>query len=202
MVGNASHEQKEAALKVLLHESDHVQGAISRLVSTLNALFGVVLPAAFGVVLFSAGRGDQHFSPDVLGFALIGIVSLALIYSSSLWVEALKYIRYKYTQLHPRMYRLIGRSEEPNFVQYLASTTEGYAWLPSVLFQGVVISFGWALSFLMIEFEAPSPWRNLLLLGAGLLTTAAAISAVGVWLFGRRVMGQIAESFRDQEHSS
>lgn len=202
MTDMTSKEQAELALKVLLQECEHVQDAIARLVSTLNGSFGIVLPAVFGVVLFSASQGDLHLPMDVVGFALIGMVSVTFLYSSSLSVEALKYMRYKYSQLHPRLYRIAERSAEHNFVQFLATTTEKYAWGPTLIFQVVVFAFAGALSFFLI-YLAPqssthlalqSSTRNALQIGSGLLALSALASAIWVWLFGMRVMKQIADS--------
>ncbi|MCH9648647.1 MAG: hypothetical protein K0U98_10435 [Deltaproteobacteria bacterium] len=183
----------ETALKVLLQENEHVQSAISRNTTAIHTLFGIVLPAVFGVAAFSASKGSTYLPADIAGFVLAGAVSAAWIYNCGLWVEVLKYLRYKYLVLQPRLYALGNLEGQKNFLQYLATTTEPISWLPSFLFQGVTFTLAGALSVLAIR-SAEGARTGGLLLGAA--TFLALGFGVGVWMwsYALRVNRQIADS--------
>ena len=119
----------EDALKVVLLEIEQLHDTIGRALGSANALFGLVLPAAFGVLGFTAGKDDLHFSPGVLSFALAGVVAMTLVYNAGLWVEISRYLRFKYAVLYPEMHRLAGLVPRENVGAFLARAhLEGPPW--------------------------------------------------------------------------
>lgn len=85
-----------SVIQVFLKESEYVQLAINRSLTTFLALFGVVIPSAFGVVLYvSSGDKTSVIPTSFLGVTLTALVSLAQLYAKGLWMEAFEDMRYR-----------------------------------------------------------------------------------------------------------
>lgn len=181
-------------LKALLHESDHVQGAIARMNSTIHTLFGLTLPGVLALALYSASNESTHLPIDVLGIAISGIVTIALLYSNGLWIELFKYAHYKYAVLHPRISEVVGCREEPNFAQHLARTTESITWLPTIVFQLMTLTLVGTFSIAIIFTEAPPERKAWLIAGSASLTLVASASGLLTAYLGRRITDQIGRS--------
>jgi len=185
----------DLSVRVLLHESESVQDAISRAIGGVNAIFGIVVPAAFGVLLFTSDKEFSFLSPELRSVALSGIVSLAVLSASALWVEALQYLRYKYLVLLPRLYDLGGISGE-NFLQYQARTRPREALVPTILFQVLVFVLGGGLSIAGVFLGTSGPTRDATLyIGLALAPLALAfVGSVATWNLGVRITREIRES--------
>lgn len=184
------------ALQVALQESEHVQGEISKAIGGMYTAFGVVIPAVFGVILFSASQNAVHLPIEFLSLALAGIFSLAILYSSSLWMEAIQGFRYKYLVLLPRVYRLAGKDSEENFLQYQARTRSLLTWLPAVLFQvlAFVLVFFVSVAGVVRGSEVSEKSPALLVAAIAVSLGIAAMGALCTQVIGRKVTKELQQS--------
>lgn len=117
--GSTTHS--EAELKSILVELDAMQAGISRTYGAIYTTFGVVLPALVGIFTFTAK--DLKFSaaemPKV-ALAFILVFSLGGLWAHSVWMELIRYSKYKYSVLMPRLYRVAGRNHEANYMEWIS----------------------------------------------------------------------------------
>lgn len=162
-------------IDVLLQENDHAQQAIGRAIGTIYAIFGVVLPAVFGAILVVTSKGDCFLSKAFIGLILTSIVSLAILYANSLWVESFEYMHYKYGQLYPRIYLAICKNDWENFMQFMRRTRKKESWIPAILFQSTVIFLTFIYAFILVISDKPCPLMTkfiILAISIGLLLVA------------------------------
>ena len=189
---------ESAALKMALQESDHIQGEISRAIGGMYTAFGVVIPAIFGIILFSAGREGGYLPIEFMSLALAGVFSLTILYSASLWMEAIQAFRYKYLVLLPRAYRLLNQSDEENYLQYQARTRSDVTWLPSLLFQGLAFVLVSIVSIVGVLEGAEASGRNPnVLIGVVAISLLIAFGgALCTLVLGRRVTLELRRSHK------
>lgn len=113
-------DQNAKRIQLLIHESEQIHETIGRALNTANALYGLVLPGAFGVVVFTASSTDVHLPISLIAVAFAGIVAATLIYNAGLWVEISRYLKYKYLVLYPELHRAGHIEREANFGVFLA----------------------------------------------------------------------------------
>ena len=170
-------DSDEFKLKVLLHESEQLDGTIARTVTTANTLFGVVLPIVLGFLVYTANATDVRIPVDMLAFSLAAIVSLVSIYNAGLWVVITGFLRYKYLILYPRLYELGAMIGYENSGQFLAREHKVRGLWPMGAFHLLAAVFTALLSIGGIVRYATGATRVLLLLVAGgFMATAAAVS--------------------------
>ena len=169
----------EHAIAVLKEEATHLREALGRVIGTIYTLFGVVMPIVIGAAFLVGEKAADVVRLDLLGFGVLAIVSAAIAYSNTLWLEAHEYLRYKYLVLWPRMYKLVELAAEENFMQYQARTRLLRSWLPALIFQVAIML---AALILGVTFLWPlgAPWglKTWLLVAGLILFTGAVVSSL------------------------
>ena len=189
-------KDKDLELKVLLHESEHVQQSIGRFLGGITAAFGVGVPALIGVVLFVFEGKPGTESSEVVGIGITALVTIIVLFSNAMWIEALHSLRYKYAVLHPRLYKAIGQEGWENFGQSLSKHRRQTDWLPTLLFHATL--YGVALSFAIFTTRSVDTLSDdagcLLILGSAGLVSVAIISTGYVFWVSARVRNDLMAS--------
>jgi hypothetical protein len=109
----------EEALKVILNEAESVQKGIDRSYGAIYTSFGIIMPGLLGVLAFAAKdlKFDDKQMP-IVALAFVIALSLGGLWAQSTWMELLRYVRYKYVELMPRLFAAGGMAEEPNYIQW------------------------------------------------------------------------------------
>jgi len=168
-------------LNVLLHESDQVAERVSKIAGVVYTLYGVILPIISGAVLLAASNDEKRIPLELLAVALAGVVSLSIMYSSSLSIEVLHLVHYKSVELYPRIYSLVGRASWTNYVHFVCTKQremKTMSLLPTLLFMITTFLVTGVISvFLIIAGTDQSPELRFGLIAVVLLFfSAAAIS--------------------------
>ena len=137
-------------LDVLLKECDHVQESVSRFLSAITTVFGFGLPAVLGIFLFLAKNKGASDSQELMAVGLAAVMSVVIMFTNAMWMEALQGMRYKYTTLHPRLYALIGETDWENYGQYLARNREPTHWVPMGLLNSICLIVGVVLPMYLV----------------------------------------------------
>jgi hypothetical protein len=104
-------------VQAIVHESEQVQSAIERAQNALYTSSGVILPVLTGAFVVAAkGTAVVVLPIGVLGLIFVITVSLGGMWSQYLWMELLRYTRYKHLVLLPRLYAATGQNGR-NFLQ-------------------------------------------------------------------------------------
>jgi len=114
----------DSALKAILHEAEAIQAGVNRNYNAIYTTFGVVLPALVGIFALSAKdlKFDSALMPKV-ALIFVMVFSLSGLWAQSLWMELLRYVRYRYIVLLPRLYRATGQLADQNFLQWSGRRT-------------------------------------------------------------------------------
>lgn len=123
----------ELKLTALLQEAADIQEGVQRTYSAIYTSFGVILPAVIGVFVFVAKEDKAPLDHAMLATAFVVVFALGSLWSQSAWMELLRYVRYKYVVLLPRLYAASSQGEQPNFLQWSGRRTL-LSWLPILLF--------------------------------------------------------------------
>ena len=183
-------------LQVLLQEADHVQEAISRSIGQAYTIFGIIIPGVFGAALLLTDKANKVVPIEYLSVALVGLVSLSLLFSATLWMEAYDYVRYKYSVLLPRMYELSDIHGEENFLQHVAANRKPEGWIPVILFQVVmlVLAGGLGSAGIMLGTELFSGKQLTLLAISGTLLVFSLVGMGATWRAAARTSKAITDS--------
>lgn len=171
-------------LQAILHESSAIQEGIDRTYSAIYTSFGVVLPAVIGVFVFLA-RETKPVDEPILATLFIIVFVLGSLWSQSMWMELLRYVRYKYVVLMPRLYRASSQTGEPNFLEWSGKRSL-WSWLPILLFNlgALVVLVGAHVAFVL----PGDRWLEAVSLGFILM---AVVASVTVLVEARRVEREI-----------
>ena len=123
----------------LTKELDLVEGGIQRAQSAIYTSFGVVLPAVLSIFSFVA-KDTTGINQERLVTIFVAVVCISAIWVNNLWIELLRYARYKYVSLMPRLLRAAGRAGEETMQEFSGSRSVR-AWLPAVLLNFAILAF-------------------------------------------------------------
>jgi hypothetical protein len=175
-----------AGLQAILKEVEGARAAMERSYGAIYTSFGVVLPALAGIFVFLARERVAAGSDESwYGALFIVILSLGAMWSQNLWMELLRYARYYYVELLPRLYAASGQGGRRNFLEW-SGRRSLRSWLPILLFNlgciAVLVAVGCKY------LAAASRWVQV---GSGALVLAACCSVVAVLIEARKVEEEI-----------
>ena len=179
-------------IKIFLQESQHVQDMISSAINQSYTVFGVVVPSIFAITLFLAEKNMKYLPIEYLSLILVSLLSISILFCASLWMEVFQYLRYKYLVLVPRMYQIVGQENEENFFQYGSRIRKLESFIPTALFQLLIILFTGTFSvYGIIEgTTANDSKRFYLLIIAFVLLLITAIGVAVTWRAGVHIVDQ------------
>lgn len=165
------------AVTVILKEIDEVRKGIERSYTAINAIFGVIFPAALTFFIF-IGKDEGKLEKPVLAFMFITLISMSFVWSQVQWMELLRYVRYYYRSLMPRLYEASGQADERDFLKWSGPRTYT-EWLPMLLLYSGCLGLG--VGALHIA------WGGALLIriGSVLFLIGAVFSAIAVFTQAR-----------------
>lgn len=134
----------------IINELIWVENGIQRAQSSIYTSFGLVLPGsltAFGWIL-SKNIGENPVSVVIL----LILISATIMWACSLWMELLRYYRYKHVRLMPEFYEISTRTTRKNMMVFEAGQSKR-SWLPALLLNVSVFIF---LISVLIDFSAKS----------------------------------------------
>ena len=171
-------------------ELEDVQASIQRTYQSIYTAFGVIMPALVGIFVFAAKEAPPAapkgsvatLDVSLLATVFILIFAFGSFWTQNMWMELLRYVRYKYVRLMPRLYALSGQTNEKNFVQASGRRTF-VSWVPILLLNvaSLVIQAGAYLQF--IE-PAQSHYMNAVVIA---FIVAGSISTMAVFTEAHRV---------------
>lgn len=155
-----------AKLTATLKEVEEIRAAIEATRGAIYTAFGVVLPGVVGVFVLASGHGKEPVgNPSTLAAAFVILTGLGVMWTQNLWMELLRYVRYYYVVLMPRVYQASDQASLPNFLEW-SGRRSLRSWVPVWLFnlgalvivigvyRGYVTSPGWSLHATCIGFIA------------------------------------------------
>lgn len=118
--------------EALKTESAELNGRIQEIYKAIYTLFGAVLPAILTVfaLLIKDAKTPAHL--ELTAFMLIVIISMASMWGSCLWMEAIGYLQYRYAKFQPRFYLASGQTKEKSIAKYWRAG-DTLHWIPSTL---------------------------------------------------------------------
>ena len=131
-----SEPELERRFQSIVSELSWVENGIQRAQSSIYTSFGLVLPGTltvFGWIL-SKNTGEN---PALI---LLILISATIMWTCSLWMELLRYYRYKYVRLMPEFYEVSSRSTKKNMMVFEAGQSKR-SWLPALLLNLSVFIF-------------------------------------------------------------
>jgi len=131
-----SEPELERRFQSIVSELSWVENGIQRAQSSIYTSFGLVLPGTltvFGWIL-SNNTGEN---PALI---LLILISATIMWTCSLWMELLRYYRYKYVRLMPEFYEVSSRSTKKNMMVFEAGQSKR-SWLPALLLNLSVFIF-------------------------------------------------------------
>ena len=140
-------------------ELDDVHTSIQRTYQSIYTAFGVMMPALVGIFVFAAKEAPpaavkgpaakSALDVSLLATVFILIFAFGSFWTQNMWMELLRYVRYKYVRLMPRLYALSGQTNVENFVQSSGRRTF-VNWIPILLLNvaSLVIQAGAYLQFI------------------------------------------------------
>lgn len=175
-------------LEAILYEATEIQAGIERSYGAIHTSFGLVLPALIGVFAFLV-ETESSIEPEVLATLFILVFTLGSLWSQSSWMELLRYVRYKYVVLVPRLYAASGQGGSPSFLQW-SGRRGAVSWLPIRLFNlGALV----VLVVAQMGYVQPSDRWQLAALGWCFIGAVVA-SSVAVFVEAGRVEREILAS--------
>lgn len=113
-----SETEQRMRYESIANEWSYIESGIQRTQDSIYQAFGIVLPAsitAFGLILT---KNDNVDIRNVVPLVFIVLVSATIMWTCSLWMELLRYYRYKYVSLLPELYAVSFREGQRNMMVF------------------------------------------------------------------------------------
>ena len=149
MTASANHDldrppPADAALVVALREVEQHQSAVSTTNRQLNVTGLLTIVLGLPMLAFVVSQPNPHQARS-LAFVFLSAMTLAGLLLHFTWTEFLNLVRYKYSVLYPRLYRLARRGRWTNYLEFTAPRSL-FLWLPALLYNAaafLVLLFVW-----------------------------------------------------------
>lgn len=150
------HSEAEQARRYesISTELSYIESGIQRAQASIYQAFGIVLPvsiSAIGLILSKEHKGNIQ---SAVPLVFIVLVTATIIWTCCLWMELLRYYRYKYVSLLPELYSVSCREEQRNMMVFLSSQGES-SWMPAILLNLSTMIFLVGISLIFYAKKMP-----------------------------------------------
>jgi hypothetical protein len=133
-----SEPDQARTFQSIVNELSWVENGIQRAQSSIYTSFGLVLPGSFTV--FGWISSKNTWENPVPAVILLILISATIMWACCLWMELLRYYRYKYVRLMPEFYEVSSRTTKKNMMVFQAGQSKR-SWLPALLLNLSVFIF-------------------------------------------------------------
>lgn len=184
---STQHSIDPETVKAIKHEIDEAQAGIARTYDAIYKSYGVILPIVTAILAFAAKDLQIHDArTPIAGTVFVIVVCLSGLWSQVMWMDLLRYARFKYVVLMPRFYRATNQPEARSYMDWTSGVSVRF-WIPIHLFQVGCLAI-LVVTHVTLIAGCDRPWLELLSLT---FVVALVISTVAVILEGAAVVRQI-----------